>query len=393
VKWAAPNAAGASGFAAWAILHALVVVGFLATVASYYQSPFGFTAFLAMPAPNPDDYELPVVRTIPHLREPTGGGYDGQFYVQLAVEPLLRDAAIDRAMDVAPYRARRILFSWTAYALGLGRPAWILEAYALQNVVAWLVLAWLLLRWFPIGSARACVLWSGCLLTHGLLNSTRLALLDGPSAVVLAVAVIAIERSQPWMASIVLGVAGLARETNLLGVTLFVPLLRWTPRSWLRVGGCTLVAILPLALWTDYLRSIYLSHAFATEGHITMPLSGFLWKVSMMARQTRAGGLNTFTVFNLCSMTAFLTQTAYVVWVAITRRDEPSAWLPIALSFAALALVSHYVVWQGSPGAITRITLPLAIGFNVLARRAPWSIVAVGNLGVIPGVLSFVGRM
>ena len=56
-------------------------------------------------------------------------------------------------MDLAPYRARRILFSWTAFLLGLGRPAWILEAYALQNVAGWLLLAALLTRWMPLTSA------------------------------------------------------------------------------------------------------------------------------------------------------------------------------------------------------------------------------------------------
>ena len=52
-------------------------------------------------------------------------------------------------MDNLPYRARRILFCWTAYLLGMGQPRLILQAYALQNVLCWLLLAWLLLRWFP----------------------------------------------------------------------------------------------------------------------------------------------------------------------------------------------------------------------------------------------------
>ena len=65
-------------------------------------------------------------------------------------------------MDLAPFRARRILLSWTAYALGLGRPAWIIEVYAVQNVVCWLVLAWLLARWIPPTSGRGLALWTAC---------------------------------------------------------------------------------------------------------------------------------------------------------------------------------------------------------------------------------------
>ena len=46
----------------------------------------------------------------------------GQFYVQLALDPLLRDPAIEQALDNFPYRSRRILFSWTAFLLDLGQP-------------------------------------------------------------------------------------------------------------------------------------------------------------------------------------------------------------------------------------------------------------------------------
>src|SRR5207237_8147822 len=85
---------------------------------------------------------------------------------------------------LAPFRPRRSLFSWTAYVAGLGRPAWILEAYALQNVIAWLLLAVLLIRWMPPHTPRGLALWCACLLSHGLVWSVRFALLDGPSLVV-----------------------------------------------------------------------------------------------------------------------------------------------------------------------------------------------------------------
>jgi len=99
------------------------------------------------------------VKDAPHYVHDQSSGYDGQFYAQLAVEPLLRDRRLDAAIDSPPYRARRILFSWTAYAAGLGRPARILEVYALQNVIAWLLLAWVLLRWFPPSAPRNVVPW------------------------------------------------------------------------------------------------------------------------------------------------------------------------------------------------------------------------------------------
>ena len=102
----------------------------------------------------PDECEPPALKAVPHYQYPLWASYDGQFYAQRALDPLLRDPTIDRGMDLAPFRARRILFSWTAYGLGLGRPAWILEAYALQNVVCWLIIALLLVRWVPVTSWR-----------------------------------------------------------------------------------------------------------------------------------------------------------------------------------------------------------------------------------------------
>ena len=135
--------------------------------------------------------------------------------------PLLHDPAIDRALDNPPYRARRILFSWTAYAIGLGRPAWILKAYAIQNVVVWLLLAWLLCRWMPPSTPRAFVLWAGCLLSPGLLSSVRYALPDGPCALLIATRVMALPSACLVIASRrPVGLAGLGRETSLFAATL-----------------------------------------------------------------------------------------------------------------------------------------------------------------------------
>jgi hypothetical protein len=379
---------------AWAILHVIVVAGFLATVASYYHPDVGLTAFLTIPASDPGSpYELAAVQNAPHFVEPTGGGYDGQFYARLALEPLLRNPAIDPTLDLAPYRARRILMSWTAYAIGLGRPAWVLDVFAIQNVIVWIVFAWLLLRWFPVGSSRSFALWCGCLLTHGMLSSVRYALLDAPSALLLAAAVVAAERARPWVAAIILGLAGLARETSLLGVTLFFRFLNRSPASWLRVSACGLVSAIPLLLWMDYLRSIYRSAAWASGGNLAMPLQGLIWKARASMSTLTTQGWQPATVSSLLVLVAFVTQAIYVIRLAALRRTDESAWLPIALAYGALGLLAHRVVWEGSPGAVARVVLPLAIGFNVLARRAPWPVLALGNLGVVAGIQSFVFRV
>ena len=375
----------------WIAASALVVVAFLATIAQSYHSPYGFTSLIEFPQTS-HAIEISAVRNTPHFDHPPPSGYDGQFYAQMAVDPLLRDPAIDTALDNPPYRARRILFSWTAYALGLGRPAWILQAYALQNVAAWLVLAWLLTRWIRPESFRGFVLWTGCMLAHGLLMSVQVAVPDGPGLVLIACAVIAIEAGRPLVAALVLGAAGLARETNLLAADMLARMGRRTVKSWLVVGGCLLVCALPLAIWIDYLRSIYHSRAFDRADNITTPFWGLWWKIKMVAGEFRRQP-KLWSFGNAAAVAAFVAQGVFVTWAWLVRRDR-SPWALVAVAFFALALVSHPVVWTGNPGAFTRVFLPLTIGANVLLARwseAPTWMIALVNLSVVPGVFLLMG--
>jgi hypothetical protein len=380
----------------WIAAYVLVVAAFLAGVARYYHPPYGFTALIEFPEATHAE-EVPRVRETPHYDAPSPG-YDGQFYAQLAVEPLLRDPAIDHAMDETLYRARRILFSWTAYALGLGRPRWVLEAYALQNVLCWLLLAWLLTRWIPPVDGRRFVLWAGCLWSHGLLMSVRYALIDGPSVLLLAVAVVAAERERPIWTSVVLGAAGLARETNLLGISVLGRFLRRDRRSWLLVAAGALLAVLPLALWLDYLRSIYRSGVLSAGGdHVTMPLAGIAGKLA-----ATLGGLTGSAAMSawltLAALAAVVVQAGVVVVAAFAkataRQGSIPAWAWLAAPYVLLALGAHPVVWEGHPGAFTRVLLPLTVGASALLAqqdRPSWWLVAGVSLSAIPGAIHFWG--
>jgi hypothetical protein len=375
----------------WLGAYALVVAAFLAAVATYYHPHYGFTAFIEFPASTHGD-ELPAVQAAPHYDHEHSGGYDGQFYAQFAVEPLLRDPAIDRAMDSAPYRAHRILFSWTAYALGLGKTAWILQAYAIQNVVAWLLMAWLLCRWMPPRNARLFVLWAGCLLSHGLLVSVRYALVDGPSVLLLSLAVVAAEQNRPWLTALTIGISGVGRETNLIATPLLARFLDRTTRSWLKVAGAFVVSMLPLALWLDYLRSVYRSRTFVGGDHIVAPFAGFAGKVSAVAGEFRHSGVHTLGVWSALCLVALVMQSGLVI-AALVRSRGKAPWALVAAPFVVLAITLHPVVWEGQPGAFTRVLLPIAIGANVLLAqedRPAWWLIVLVNLGVVAGVMMFV---
>ena len=370
----------------WQAVALLACALFLAWVAKFYHPRDGFTALIAFPQGH---YKHPALAAIPHAQ--TAFPYDGQFYAQLALEPLLRDPAIDPALDQPPYRARRILFSWTAWLAGLGRPAWIVQAYALQNVAAWLLLAWSLTRWIPPRSARLVALWAACMFSHGLLWSVRFALLDGPSLLLLAWAVMAADahrlpapgrrRASTWLLGSILGVAALGRETNLLGASL----LR-VPRSradWLRLAGGMALAVLPLLVWQDYLWSIYRTTSLAGSNQVTIPVVAWIgsWRDSFALLSDPAlRWLGFRTLLVVAALTAQLT------FIALFR-DYGNSWWRLAVVFAALMLIAGPEVWRGFPGAITRVVLPLTFGFNILLasrERRFWHWYLLGNLHLIP---------
>jgi hypothetical protein len=366
---------------------------FLASVARFYHPEFGFTGLIGFGPQHHD--ELPAVQAVPHRHYETGG-YDGQFYAQLAVEPLLQDAAIDRALDSPPYRSRRILFSWTAHALGFGRPAWILEAYALQNVLCWLLLAWLLTRWMPVSTVRGLALWAACLWNQGLLGSVRLSLVDGPSVLLVAAAIAAVESGRNCLASATLGLAGLARETNLMAIggletgtfnfwqTLKKgPSWSWVPetvRFCKRLSVPVVLALAPLLVWQDYLWSIYRHRAFAQQNQLDVPFVAFAekWVTTLDGLWTH--GLLSAHMLSLVALVSLVTQTVYL----LVHRTWWQPWWRVAIVFAALMLTVHQVVWDGFPGAVMRVVLPLTIGFNVLLSKEPgrhfWTWYVLGNL-------------
>lgn len=359
----------------------VAVAMFFASVAKFYHPGTGFTALLGLPEGNAR--EAPALRAMPHYVYPAWASYDGQFYAQRAFDPLVRDPEVDRAMDNAPFRARRVLFSWTAYAAGLGRPAWILEAYALQNVVAWALLAVLLMRWMPPRTLRGLALWCACLFSHGLLWSVRFALLDGPSLVLTALAVTLVEQGHPLASAAVAGVNGLGRETNVLGA-LAQPVAR-DPRALARLLGACLLVVVPLLLWEDYLRSIYRSTIFAGGDPLMRPGEALMITAGRVFTAVRTAGLFSGAGLQLCIVLPLLVQACYIG----TRPRLRDPWWRVAAGYVGLMLILGVVLWAPVTGAITRVMLPLTVGFNVLLAREPrawifWPWFALGNLHVIP---------
>jgi len=377
-----PSARRSSPRTALAV-HCGAVLVLLISVGRYYDSRDGFTSLIGFGEKQAASI-VPALDQVPRRVSNGSKGYDGQFYVQMALDPLLRDPATDRAMDNPPLRARRILLGWTAYVLGLGRPAWIVQVFALQNVVAWLALSVVLRRWFDLTTARGVSLWLATLFSGGLMVSVRLSLLDGPSLLLLAVAVAAAESNRHWIASVAVGIAGLARETNVLGALAWVDPRAWSNRrAVLRQIGLLILALAPLAIWFDYIHSIYRSLIFTSGETLARPFAGLLWRAQTVVRDATSGSAD-HALRSTTLVVAFVTQL-----VTVAARPRPhTAWWRIGVGYAALLLFLGRPLWEGTPPAVLRIELPLLAAFNVLLVRIEddrwfWLLFLCGNLAAL----------
>jgi hypothetical protein len=231
-------------------------------------------------------------------------------------------------------------------------------------------------------SGRGLALWTACLFSHGVLWSVRFALLDAPSLVLIACAVWAAEQRRSLVSAVIVGIAGLGRETNLLAAA-SQPMPR-DLRSWGRVAVAAMIAALPLLLWEDYLRSIYRSTIFAGADQFMTPGAALTASLMRTWSATRAQGLLTADGLALGLMVSLVVQAAYV----LVRRDYAAAWWRVAVPYVVLMLLLDRVLADPRTGAITRVMLPLTVAFNVLlaTERRParfWSWFVAGNLHVL----------
>lgn len=361
----------AAGLAAVAVL--------LALVARFWHPVYGFTALIQLDASN-DDVKIAAFRELPVYVHRETGGYDGLYYAQLAYHPLLDAAELRPAMDNFAYRARRILPPALAWLFAAGQPAWIVQVYSLLNVAAWLVLAVLLWRVLAVDDVRGWLAWAGVLFSAGALASVRLALTDLVALAILAAAMRAAERGRQKWSAAALGAAALARETSLLAFAGLWerPWFSW--RNFLRAGA----AVAPLAAWLAYVRW---RAGPADQGwdNFSLPLAGLIgkWRAVLGAIPTLNDPLLAWTT--LLATLALTVQAAF--FFARPRLDE--RWWRVGATYAAMMLCLGPAVWEGFPGAATRVLLPMTLAFNVLARRTRASAVwlVAGNLTVFAGLL------
>ncbi len=365
------------------LAYAATVVLFLWVCTQFYITGKGFTYLIRFGTQHNVPAVIPALGpgAINHFEEEDSYGYDAQYYAQIAMRPWLGNPALKRAVDSLPYRARRILFAWTAYGLALGDPSRALQIYAVQNIVCWLALAVLMLRWFPPVNWGNFARWFGVLFSSGLCLSVRGSLVDGPSLLLIAAAVALAETGRTWWSAAMMGVAGLGRETNILAAGAPAWPSAPTVKAWAAFVLRGALAILPLALWLAVLRWWVGSDGMNAGNNFAWPFHAYYTKWANTIRQLKSEGIGSVAQWSVLMLVALTAQWLFLV--LRPRWQEP--WWRVGAAYAMLMAALGDAVWEGYPGAASRVLLPMVLAFNILVPRGRrwWLLLLLGNLTVV----------
>lgn len=364
----------------------IAVTLFVALVLAKFSPQTGFTSLIRF-GENRQERRLGALQPLPVATAPDSSGYDGQFYAQIALDPLLRDPALPAALDAPSYRARRILAPATAAASGLGNPWWTLQAYALLNTFCWFALGWLLYRQIEPGTGPAFARWVGCMFSLGVLDSVRQSLVDLPALLLLVLATTAFMKAGSTCSTLWLALANLTKETSLLGLFALLADRSLRPFPWRRTGITLLAATLPFALWSLYVQQRFPGESGSDGlGNFTWPLLGLLTQAKYSLREVSLGNLDSRYTFSLAGIIGLGTQ-AWVLW---RSPQLQSPWWRIGTAYSILLIFLSPWVWSGY-WAACRAVLPMTIAFNLLlpSTRGFWPLWTLGNLTMLHAVWRF----
>ena len=331
-------------------------------------------------------HQLPEIRAM-HPAIGSYLGFDGQFYVQIALDPTLRRANLPDAMDSLSYRGQRILLPALAWLLGAGRPSAIVVIYAVLNLGFFYLLLAVLARRLPTATLRGLFVLYAILLTTGSLVSVEYAMTDLPGA---TLAMIGLGLAE-IPAGVLLGLALLTKPTYglfLLGRVLPLPAGR---DGWRRRILLFLLALAPLVVWEDYLLHFGIGQV-VDPTQFTLPFVA--WGQLAVTNAHALLGLPPATNWvarwdAFFQFAALISSTVQAGFLAFRPRLRSPVWL-VGAAFAVLMFCLPEKTIIDAEG-YTRTVLPLAIAFNLLLLdvRSPrrfLALLVVGNFGLMEGL-------
>lgn len=263
-------------------------------------------------------------------------GYDGQFFLTLAYDPLLRREGTLAALDSPRYRARRILYPALAHLIALGSPRAIPWALVFLNVASAISLVGLL----SFGMLRETP-WRalGALAFQGLWVCLTVSPADLMALAFLVAALGFYGTRKAAGAAVCLLFAALTRETYLLHAALFAGLSlrerRW--REALRIAA----GQLPTVAWNAWVMLRVPAGGSAVRENFGLPFAGVGEAVLKLLREDPTGKL----LYEGLSLALLLGVAAAMAWALV--RGPLAAWCAvpflILLAISRVGLVDYYV--------------------------------------------------
>lgn len=375
----------------------LIIFLFAASVPTVYvfkhfNSKTRFTSLIYFGAVQ-QDHQLPQVRALSPLAD-TELGYDGQYYAQLAFDPMLRNpASLDAAFDDAVYRSQRILLPLVSHLAGFGQPSRILDAYALLNLLFWFVLAFGLYYFLKPHTIREVLCMLAILLTTGTLLSVQRPLTDLPAATfVFYSAALSGE-----VGTLALLFAALTKETMLLSLPAAIsPLKVKAKPAVFSLIRRTAMVLVPVACWFAYIRYVF-HHGTHNVVLFNWPLRGWL----VMLERNWSALIQTpvklhlavtewdWHFFEFASLLSAMFQIGYL---AVCRRPESAYWrMAVGFAICFLFFDASVLVEEVS---FCRDLLLVTMAFNIGLRNERGQTFllcyALGNGGLLWGLKSTV---
>ena len=340
----------------------------------------GFTSLIFF-GPAFDAQALDEVRNVPH---PLVGevGYDGQFYAQISIDPTLRHPRLGSALDNPRYRSVRILLPALAHALGLGRPAGVLNAYALLNLAFFALLLQGFARFLKPRTVGHFLCIAAAVWSTGAVASVERSLTDLPSA---TLAFWAAGLAGTAAAFPVFAAAILCRESTVISLFSVAWPRRFEKTESIRAAAGGLLALLPIAVWSLYVARVFGDRGTMTPGSLGWPFVGLATHLRSSCA-TLWNAPDRLSLFTLLSTLSLLAQAAYLL---VRPRMDSSFWR-MGVAFAALFFFFAEPLFAEQL-AYCRAVLPLTLAFNALLiatperRFFPWFL--AGNAGMAFGAL------
>lgn len=297
------------------------------------------------------------------VRATSPGGFDGQFFYYIAVDPLHAAPSI----DFPSYRYQRITYPLAARLLALGRPRLVPAAMLALNLAAVVGGTLALASWLVRRDVTpwAAAVWG---LLPGQVVSIERDLVDGMGYAIV-MAGLWLRDSSAWGAALVFAVAGLTRETTLIFPLVLSLADLLERRPWRQAVGTAAVAVLPFALWKLALWT-WLGHSDVPVAYNFQPVP-FGGVVEELRRNPVP------LLWGWVIPTGICLAAAAVAWLRGVRRVEPALVLVNGL---VLVTFAHFHVFEWWPNA-TRIGLGVNLAAALMlaaVQRSTWYWLASG---------------